>query len=104
MRTRSPSGLLKRFVKVLWASEPRDAAMPCGARERVLPTGCMHLVIRISDHPVRVYHSVVDGLGHDLSHAVVGGARAQYYVRDTSPSSHSIGAQFYPGAAELLLG
>jgi AraC-like DNA-binding protein len=64
----------------------------------------MHLVFRISDHPVRVYDSVEDEQGRNLSHAVVGGARAMYYVRDTSLASRSIGAQFYPGAAELLLG
>jgi AraC-like DNA-binding protein len=64
----------------------------------------MHLVFRISDHPVRIYSGVDDNKGRALSHAVVGGARAMYYVRDTSPYSRSVGAQFYPGAAELLLG
>jgi AraC-like DNA-binding protein len=104
MRVRAPSPLLRPFVKVLWVSERDDTALPPGARERVLPTGCMHLVFRLSDHPVRIYDSVDDGTGRDLSHAVVGGARATYYVRDTSPASRSIGAQFYAGAAELLLG
>jgi AraC-like DNA-binding protein len=104
MRVRIPCPWLRPFVKTLWVSERADAQLPPSNRERVLPTGCMHLVFRISDHPVRIYNSVDDAHGPALSHAVVGGARATYYVRDTSPYSRSIGAQFYPGAAELLLG
>lgn len=104
MFTRAPCARLRAFVKMLWVSKRADAAVLSSNRERVLPTGCMHLVLRVSDHPVRIYSGVDDNNGRALSHAVVGGARAMYYVRDTSPYSSSVGAQFYPGAAELLLG
>jgi AraC-like DNA-binding protein len=104
MQVRPLHPLLRRLVKTLWVCDRRDAAAPRGARERVLPTGGMHLVFRVSDHPVRVYDSLADDRGRDLSHAVIGGARATYYVRDTPPASRSIGAQFHPGAAALLLG
>jgi AraC-like DNA-binding protein len=73
------------------------------ARERVLPTGAMHLVIRLSD-PLRVYDALDDPDGRVIGHAIVGGARESFYVRDISQPAHSVGAVLYPGAAELLIG
>ena len=78
---------------------------PTGAeREHVLPTGAMHLVFRLSDHPLRIYDDADDPEGRSIGHAIVGGARASFYVRDISRPARSVGAVFYPGTAALLLG
>jgi len=39
----------------------------------------MHLVVRLSDHPLRLYEHLDDPVGHVVGHAVVGGARAAAY-------------------------
>ena len=42
--------------------------------------------------------------GHLVSTAVVGGARARFYIRDVSRPLCSVGAQLHPGAADVLFG
>lgn len=96
---------LRPFVKMLWFSD-ESARTGDGlvARERVLPTGTMSLVFRISDHPLRLFDAHAGSAGRMVGHAIVGGARTSYYVRDVSQPTRSVGAQLHPGAAELLLG
>jgi AraC-like DNA-binding protein len=103
--TRLPRPSLRPFVKMLWATEHTNGqrCVP-GAREHVLPTGSMHFVFRLSDPPLRLFAGVEDTCGHTLGHAVVGGARSTFYVRDISTPSCSVGAQLYPGVAEILFG
>jgi AraC-like DNA-binding protein len=73
-------------------------------RERVLPTGGMHLVFRLSDHPLRLFNDIHDPTGYRVGHTIVGGARATFYVREISEPVRSVGAQLHPGAADLLFG
>lgn len=102
---RSPRPDLVPFVKFLWVSDQATEQRSVEAqREHVLPTGMMHLVVRISDQPLRLYDGAEDASGHGLGFAVVGGARSTYYVRDISKPSCSVGALLRPGAAEVLLG
>jgi AraC-like DNA-binding protein len=71
----------------------------------MLPTGLMHLVVRVAGPPLVMYADIDDPHGTRVaSRALVGGARAAYYVRDTSVPVHSVGAMLEPGAAEILLG
>lgn len=84
----------------VWAS---DETAPRGARERVLPTGAMHLVFRFSA-PLRVFDHEEDRVGRTIGHAIVGGARATSYLRDTSMRVSSVGAMLVPGASAVLLG
>src|SRR5262245_43538325 len=102
---RDPRPALRPFVKTLWAAD--QSALPAhtaGGRERVLPTGDMHIAFRLSDHPLRVFDDVDDATGNALGHAVLGGARAEFYVRDMSEASRSVGAVLRAGAAEVLFG
>lgn len=102
--TRAPRPSLRPFVEAVWSIAPaHDSPLRPGAREHVLPTGAMHLVFRLSDAPLRVFDDD-DANGRVLGHAVVGGARGRYYVRDISAPSCSVGAMLRPGAAELLFG
>lgn len=100
MICRAPRPELAPFISQLWAS---DGGAAPGTRELVLPTGTMHVVVRL-DHPLRVFDGVDSPAAHTLGHAIIGGARARPYVRDVSLPVCSVGAQLRPGAAEALLG
>ena len=103
--TRKPTPALRPFVSLVWVSHEVPGPNPAaGDRERVLPSGAMHLVFRLSDDPVRLFDGIDDPIGHSVGHAVVGGARAAHYVRDVSRAVHSVGARLEPGTAELLFG
>ncbi|MEJ8859559.1 AraC family transcriptional regulator [Variovorax robiniae] len=105
--TRVPSPLLRPIVQQMWASAPGSTrpAIP-NAREHVLPTGCMHLVFRLSGPPLRLFTSADDGRGshQTIGYAIVGGARSSFYVRDVAEPTSSVGALLRPGAALALLG
>lgn len=103
---RPPRPALAPFVATLWSSEPGRPDAQAAARERVLPTGAMHVVIRI-DEPLVIFEPGGAGdalVARTIGHAIIGGARASAYVRDISRPGRSVGAQLRPGAAELLLG
>lgn len=101
---RLPAPRLRPFVKMLWVSEPSPGAPAGGAvLEHVLPTGGMHLVFRLSGTPVRLLQGPGDQ-AQTLGQAVVGGARSSFYVKDVSAPAGSVGAQLYPGTAQLLFG
>jgi AraC-like DNA-binding protein len=103
---RIPHPALRPFVRVLWASSETSAACSPGepAREIVLPTGAMHLVLRLSDTPLRLFERIEAARAHPVGTAIVGGARASFYVRDVSQAAQTVGAQLEPGTASLLLG
>lgn len=98
---RTPGPLLAPFVRVLWVS---DGAQERAERELVLPTGSMHVVLRLGDEPLCVYDGLDDRIGRSVGHCVVGGARSTFYVRDVSRPGRSVGAELLPGAAPFVLG
>lgn len=103
--TRPPPPHLRPFVRLLWASAPEGGPTERpGAREHVLPTGGMHLVFRLSGPPLKLFGDADDALGRTHGYAIVGGARAAFYMRDVSVATRSVGAQLEPGAARALLG
>jgi AraC-like DNA-binding protein len=86
----------------LWLA---GAGSPPGSmRERVLPTGQAHLVVRLSGPPLRLYRSVDDECGELIGHCIVGGPREHAYLRELDASSSSVGVELRAGAAERLLG
>lgn len=98
--SREPLPALRPFVERLWASGGREARSP-GAREHILPTGLMHVAIRLSPEPIALWEA---GERRELGHAVIGGARSTYCVKDIAAPSVAVGAQLRPGAAPLLFG
>ncbi len=104
MLRRAPIPALRPFVQTLWASELKDGTSTRAARERVLPTGAMHLVFRLSAAPLRLFDSADAEAARPVGHCIVGGARSTPYVRDISTPSRAVGAMLYPGAANLLFG
>ena len=101
---RLPRPPLRPFVETIWAIEEPAHQASVHRREHVLPTGRMHLVFRLSDDPLRVFHHAGDRTGSVINTMVVGGARAGYYVRDVSRPMRSVGAVLRPGAATVLFG
>jgi AraC-like DNA-binding protein len=96
---------LRPFLKTLWLVDETASHRPVSVgREHVLPTGAMHLVFRLSEHPVRLFNRPLDVAGETYGAAVVGGARASYYVKDVSAPACSVGVQLQPATAHLLFG
>lgn len=100
---RPPALPLRPFVKLFWASDQINTESSTD-RERLLPTGNMHVVFRLSDQPIRIFDSVEDCKGRTFGCAVIGGLRSSYYVKDVSQHARNVGAVLYPGAAQFLFG
>jgi len=99
---RAPRGPLRPFIQRLWLSDSDASSAPGhSCREHVLPTGSMHVVLRLDDEPVRVWSD--SGQELELGTAVIGGIRSSYYVKDARPV-RSIGAQLHAAASLPLLG
>lgn len=94
---------LQPFVEALWLHE-KGQRRPTADREWVLPTGAVHLVLRLEGPGLRLFRDADDGSGIEVGRALVGGARARPYLRDVSQPVSSIGVQLRPGAAHLLFG
>jgi AraC-like DNA-binding protein len=103
--TREPCARLRPFVKKLWAVNNQFSVWSGVAdRERMLPTGDMHIAIRLGDEPIRLFADINDPTGEVLGQAVIGGARSTFYVRDIAQPTCTVGAQIHAVAARLLFG
>ncbi len=95
---------LRPFIRTLWASRPDSSRRRERLLERVLPTGRTHLVFRMSDEPLRLSAELDGPELSTLRHAMVGGPRSAFHLRDITTPAPAFGADFHPGAAELFLG
>ena len=92
---------LRSCVALLWADSPAPRA---SVRERVLPSGAMHLAVRLDGSGVRLFDDDQDRRGRLIGHAVVAGTRDRSYLKDIGEPSRSVGALLRPGAARALFG
>jgi AraC-like DNA-binding protein len=99
--SRAPHPILRPFVELVWASDPKASTMP---RERMLPAASAHLVIRLGGKPLRLFAGDTDETGDFISDAVVGGVRDAAYLKDSSDAAPAVGVLFRPGAAGAFLG
>jgi AraC-like DNA-binding protein len=102
MLNAAPSALLRPFVKQLWMSSSSESLN--GLREKVLPTGQMHLVFRLKGPALRIFYSANDSFAQTIDEPVVGGTRTSWYLKEIGAPVISIGAQLLPGASQLLFG
>jgi AraC-like DNA-binding protein len=102
--TRAPKASLRPFVRLLWVSDRLDAPAAPGAREHAVPTGEMHLVVRTSDAPARLFADDEDRDGRTFGHALVAGPRDAFHVKDVSDPFYAIGVQLHPAASLALFG
>lgn len=93
---------LAPYVAYFWATGPQSCGP--GWRERMLPTGQMHLAVRLDGSGVRLFADAADISGTCVAHAVVAGIRDRPYLKDISEPSRSVGALLLPGAARALFG
>ncbi|MEM7157351.1 MAG: AraC family transcriptional regulator [Myxococcota bacterium] len=103
MQGRPPIAALRPFVTQLWATDTTASPGAVG-RERVLPTGAVHIAVRLSGAPLRTLAHERDLIGREHAPAVIGGPRMQPYLRRTGEPCASVGAMLRPGAAEFLVG
>jgi len=100
-RTYIPRPPLSDFVNLFWLYEGHD---PPHAKERVLPTGTMELVIDLHEDEIRVY----DGQNHDqfqsFGTALICGAHSGPFVIDTASQARVMGVHFKPGGAYPFFG
>lgn len=104
IKSRQPHPSLAPFVRTVWATEDVDSSDSEPGRERMLPTGEMHVAFRLGSMPFRFYGDSIDLAGEAFGHAVIGGPRVQSCVRELARQDPSVGALLRPGAAELLFG
>jgi hypothetical protein len=97
--TRRPSAALAPFVDFYWLQE---GPTPSHARELVLPTGTMELVIGLAAPPLRLFDAA--GSEQASAVAVVCGARSEPFVVDTAAQTAVIGVHFEAGGAAPRLG
>lgn len=89
---RIPGGPLASFIRMLWCAKAPDVAH---RRERVLPNGCVQVILNLArDY---VLDCPEDGKGCRLPAALVVGARSVYEIVDTSDMADVIGVVFQPG-------
>lgn len=95
--------VLRPWVSQFWVSHsPADAR---AMREYVLPTGQMHLVVRLSGPALRVFDGRAPGGATTVFRGpVVGGARDHAYAKERTGAVSSVGAVLRPGAAQALFG
>ncbi|GAB3515597.1 helix-turn-helix domain-containing protein [Pseudoxanthomonas daejeonensis] len=99
MTARAPlPAALRPYVGNLWVGQSTRAR-----REHVIPSGEMHLAVRIDGPALRLYASRDDEEGEAVAAAVVCGARSRYYAKRAEPCC-TVGAQLLPGASQALFG
>ncbi|CDN87637.1 AraC family transcriptional regulator [Hydrogenophaga intermedia] len=103
-RRRAPHPLLRPFVREVWSCAAEPVGESQARIERLLPSGFMHLVLRLDESPVRLLRSPDDAQGDALANAVLAGARTAPYLKRLHARSASVGATLLPGAAQWLFG
>jgi len=94
----APSPILRSWIRSLWYCRAPGVAH---CRERVLPNGCMQIVLNLS-------RDYLTDCGEDgavkgrLAEAIIVGARARYEVVDTSDMEELAGIVIQPGGFARL--
>jgi len=96
----APGPPLDAFVENLWAL--RDA--PAHAREQILPSGTLELVINLREDEFRIYEPGGGQPPQRFRGAIVSGTYRRPFVIDTQAHASVIGVHFAPGGALPFLG
>jgi AraC-like DNA-binding protein len=95
---RPPARPLASFVEYVWASK----GAPSYAKERVVPTGTLELIVALVEGQGRIYDAT--GRGRPVSGAMVSGAYRRPFSFDTYENASAVGVHFRPGCAGVFLG
>jgi AraC-like DNA-binding protein len=96
----TPAAPLSAFVANLWALS--DA--PAHAKERIVPSGTLELVINLNEDEFRIYGADAGAPCRRFSGAIVSGAYDGFFVIDTAEHASVIGVHFKPSGALPFLG
>jgi AraC-like DNA-binding protein len=99
-RLHTPSPPLSSFIDTLWSLS--DA--PAHARERIIPSGTLELVINLHEDEFRIYDPIEVERCRRFSGAIVSGTYRECFVIDTREHASVIGVHFRPGGAVPFLG
>jgi AraC-like DNA-binding protein len=94
--THVPAWPLTEFVDLLWLF---DGVKPAHEKERLLPDGCMEMVINLHQDEVRFYDRRDVRKFQKMPGRVLVGAQSEFFVIDTAEQRSVIGAHFKPGGA-----
>jgi len=98
--THSPGPPLARWVDNLWSL--MDA--PAHARESILPSGTLELVINLQENEFRIYNPSQPDRPRRFAGAIVSGPYRSPFVIDTLEHASIMGVHFKPGGAFPILG
>lgn len=100
-RARVPAPPLADFLAVLWHFEgqPRPHA-----KERLLPTGTMELIITQNEDVTRVYDRDTFACTGTMPGAILCGAYDEHFVIDTDEQTSVVGVHFRAGGAYPFFG
>jgi AraC-like DNA-binding protein len=96
----APAAPLSAFIANLWALS--DA--PSHAKERIVPSGTLELVVNLREDEFRIYDATAGERFQRFSGAMVSGAYDSAFVIDTAAHASIIGVHFKPGGAWPFLG
>jgi AraC-like DNA-binding protein len=97
--TRHPGPPLHEFVEYFWSLS--DA--PSHARERVVPSGTIELVVNLEHDTFRIFGASANAETHQqYPGAIVSGCYSQSFGIDTRDHAEILGVHFRPGGAGLL--
>jgi AraC-like DNA-binding protein len=95
-----PAPPLSRFVELLWYYD--DPPKP-HAKERLMPDGCVTLIINLADDQTRLYDADDVSKMKTLSGCSVAGPHTRCFAIDTDEQTCVIGASFRAGGAVPFL-
>src|SRR5215475_13264 len=95
-RTYMPPPPLSEFVALFWLYEGFAALH---AKERVLPTRTMELVINLREDTLRVYDRQDHTTFQSFRGSVLCGAHSEFFIIDTASQAAIMGVHFKPGGA-----
>jgi hypothetical protein len=99
-RSHVPSPPLDRYVEYLW----QLSDTPEHARERIVPSGTVELVINLLEDEIRVYDPGPREVCRSYPGAVLSGAFSKSFVIDTREHGRVMGVHFKPGGAAAFMG
>jgi AraC-like DNA-binding protein len=94
--TRVPRPPLSQFVNLLWLYEGYTQPH---AKERVLPTGEMQIVINLLEDKSCIYDRADIDRCQTFSGSLLSGAHSEYVVISTAAQTFTMGVHFRPGGA-----
>lgn len=98
--THTPAAPLAPFVANLWSLSDT----PAHAKERIIPTGTLELVVNLVEDEFRIYDALDSQCCRRFSGAIVSGAYDRFFVIDAAQHASVIGVHFRPSGAYPFLG